>query len=70
MSLLEQGVDEAFDAAKAAIQGADRRLKEYLKEVRSTLGAGKEVTYVTVNKESHLIEVPEVLTLLIMLCEL
>lgn len=55
-----QGVDEEYDAAEAELRAADEGLKYYLRGVRSKLGAGKDVTYVAVNKESHLIEVPEV----------
>ena len=60
LALVAQGVDEAYDAAEVDLAAADRILKEFLKEVRAKLGAGKDVAYVAVNKETHLIEVPEV----------
>ena len=39
---------------------ADSALKAYLREVRAELGAGKEVCYAPLNKETHVLEVPEV----------
>ena len=54
------GVDEAYDAAEAAVAEADAALSDYLQEVRAELGGGKEVRYASLNKESHVIEVPEV----------
>lgn len=55
------GVDSDFDAAVAAVEAAEAGLKDYLEEVRGELGASaKEVRYVSLNKESHVIEVPEV----------
>ena len=51
-----QGVDEAFDAACAAAATADDGLKRYLAEVKQLLG-GKPVKYVSLNKDSHLLEV-------------
>lgn len=60
LTIPTQGVDENYDAAEADLQAADRQLKDFLKEVRAKLGAGKDVAYVAVNKETHLIEIPEV----------
>ena len=55
-----QGVNEDFDAAEEALAAADAELKVYLTEIRGLLDAGKEVCYVPLHKESHVIEVPEV----------
>ncbi|KAG2424293.1 hypothetical protein HXX76_014671 [Chlamydomonas incerta] len=56
----EQGVDEAYDAAMEGMEAAERRLQEHLKELRSRLNC-RELAYVSVNKDSHLLEVPEAL---------
>ena len=53
-----QGVDADYDAAEAAVNAREDDLKEHLKDVRRSLGGGREVCFVSVNKESHLIEVP------------
>ena len=55
-----QGINEDYDKAEEDIAAADRELKAYLKEVRGELGAGKEVCFVPLHKETHVIEVPEV----------
>ncbi len=55
-----QGINEDYDKAEEDIASADRELKAYLKEVRGELGAGKEVCFVPLHKETHVIEVPEV----------
>ncbi|KAG2440549.1 hypothetical protein HYH02_010133 [Chlamydomonas schloesseri] len=56
----EQGVDEAYDSALEGIEAAERQLQEHLKELRSRFNC-RELTYVSVNKDSHLLEVPEAL---------
>jgi hypothetical protein len=50
-------VDEQFDAAEAAVQQAEADLHRHLKEVRRRIGGGSEICFVSVNKDSHLIEV-------------
>lgn len=49
-------MDEQFDAAEAAVQQAEADLQRHLKEVRRRIG-GSEICFVSVNKDSHLIEV-------------
>lgn len=56
---LLQGVDEAFDAATAAWQQAQSALGEWIKDLRKSLGGSKDIAFVHVNKDSHLVEVPE-----------
>ncbi len=53
-----QGVDTDYDSAEAAVNAREDDLKDHLKDVRRSLGGGREVCFVSVNKESHLIEVP------------
>ena len=53
-----QGVDAAFDSAEAEVAAAEASLEQYLAEIRRRLGRG--ISYVNLNKESHLLEVPEV----------
>ncbi|WIA28905.1 hypothetical protein OEZ86_011429 [Tetradesmus obliquus] len=52
------GVDPAYDAAKAAVEEADRDLQAYLARVRKQLDC-RSVSYVSMNKDSHVLEVPE-----------
>ncbi len=54
-----QGVDADYDAAEAAVEAKEGDLNDHLKEVRRAIGGGREVCYVSVNKDSHLIEVPQ-----------
>ncbi|KAG2496433.1 hypothetical protein HYH03_005657 [Edaphochlamys debaryana] len=56
----EPGVDEEFDAAVEEVSAAESTLNDYLKEVRSQLGS-KDVSYVHVNKDPYLLELPEAL---------
>lgn len=53
------GVDAEYDAAEAAVKAAENALAEHLKELKAELGS-REVRYASLNKESHVIEVPEV----------
>lgn len=55
-------MDEAFDEAEGAIAVAEQNLAEYLTDVRRSVRgcAAREVNYVSLNKDSHVIEVPEV----------
>ena len=52
-------MDAAYDEATSQVGSCEKDLAAYLKEVREQLGAGKEVTYCSLNKDSHLIEVGE-----------
>lgn len=52
-----QGVDAEFDAAEDAVSQAKADLHTHLKDVRKRMGGGREIVFVTVNKDSHLIEV-------------
>ena len=60
MSVCLQGVDSAFDEAETGLDQALADLQAYLKDVRRQLGAGAEVSYVSLNKDPFLLEVPEV----------
>ncbi|GFR46109.1 hypothetical protein Agub_g7597, partial [Astrephomene gubernaculifera] len=53
----EQGVDEVYDAAVEAVEAAEGRLQDYLKEVRSRYGPS--ISLISLNKDSHLLEVSE-----------
>ena len=53
-----QGVDAAFDSAEAEVAAAEASLEQYLAEIRRRLGRG--ISFVNLNKENHLLEVPEV----------
>ncbi len=52
-----QGVDADFDAAEVAVEEAEADLQAHLRDVRKQIGGGREICFVAVNKESHLIEV-------------
>ncbi|GIL60874.1 hypothetical protein Vafri_15713 [Volvox africanus] len=53
----EQGVDEEYDAAVDAVEAVEQKMQAYLKEVRQRFG--REVSLVSVNKDSNLLEVPD-----------
>ena len=55
-------MDEVFDAAEADVANAERALDEYL-VVAGKQAGGREgaVVYVSVHKDSHQLEVPQVL---------
>lgn len=55
-------MDSAFDEAEEGLEQALANLQAYLKDVRRQLGAGAEVSYVSLNKDPFLLEVPEVRT--------
>ena len=55
-----QGVDAEYDEAEAAIAAAEKGLKAYLREARDDCDAGKEITYISLQKESHVLEIPQV----------
>ena len=52
-------MDVDFDAAMAGLHNVDQKLKDYLKEVQAELQV-KQIVYVSVQKDSHLLEIPEV----------
>ncbi|CAD7704171.1 unnamed protein product [Ostreobium quekettii] len=54
-----QGAVPEYDAAKATVSNAHKELQDYLQEVRSIFRCGKDVRYVSITKQSHLIEVPQ-----------
>lgn len=55
-----QGVDKKYDEAEGRVKDAEADLAEYLQQIRRQLGAGKDLCYVTVNKDANLLEVPQV----------
>ncbi|KAL4517804.1 hypothetical protein Ndes2526A_g02182 [Nannochloris sp. 'desiccata'] len=55
------GVDAEYDAAEEAVKTSEAALADYLKELKAELGS-RDVKYASLNKESHVIEVPEDLT--------
>jgi DNA mismatch repair protein MSH6 len=55
------GVDAKYDAAEEAVITSEAALSDYLKELKAELGS-RDVKYASLNKESHVIEVPENLT--------
>ena len=52
-------MDQEYDEAEAAVKEAEKALAEHLKELKAELGS-RDVKYASLNKESHVIEVPEV----------
>lgn len=59
-----QGVDQEYDDAEGRVKDREADLAEYLGQIRKQLGGGKELCYVTVNKDVNLLEVPQVLSCL------
>ncbi|KAL6768798.1 MSH6 [Auxenochlorella protothecoides x Auxenochlorella symbiontica] len=57
-----EGVDADFDAATRAIVAADAALDDYLEEVKGLLKTRAGVTYVSLNKDSHVLQLPESVT--------
>ena len=57
---LSQGVDASFDEAEHHIAEADEMLEEYLEQVRGRLKCKRGIVYVSLNKDSHVLELPEV----------
>ncbi|GFH28140.1 DNA mismatch repair protein [Haematococcus lacustris] len=54
------GVDAAYDEALAAVADVEGRLAEYLQSVRGRVSAPpRSVVYISMNKDSHIIELPE-----------
>ena len=57
---MSQGVDASFDEAEQHIAEADEMLEEYLEQVRGRLKCKRGIGYVSLNKDSHVLELPEV----------
>ena len=55
-----QGVDKEYDDAEGRVKDKEADLAEYLAQIRKQLGAGKNLGYVTVNKDVNLLEIPQV----------
>jgi len=55
-----QGVDKEYDDAEGRVKDKEADLAEYLDQIREQLGAGKDLCYVTVNKDVNLLEIPQV----------
>ena len=53
------GVDKNYDEAEKALNNAENDLDNYLSSIRKELKAGTSVRFVSLNKESHVIEAPE-----------
>lgn len=53
-------MDKEFDDAEGRVKDAEADLAEYLQQIRRQLGAGKDLCYITVNKDANLLEVPQV----------
>jgi len=60
VSRMMQGVDKEYDDAEGRVKDKEADLAEYLDQVREQLGAGKDLCYVTVNKDVNLLEIPQV----------
>lgn len=55
-----QGVDAAFDEAEQGVAEVDELLEEYLEQVRSRMKCKRGIVFVSLNKDSHVLELPEV----------
>ena len=53
-------MDASFDEAEQHIAEADEMLEEYLEQVRGRLKCKRGIVYVSLNKDSHVLELPEV----------
>ena len=53
-------MDKEFDDAEGRVKDAEADLAEYLQQIRRQLGAGKDLCYITVNKDANLLEIPQV----------
>ena len=53
-------MDKEYDEAEGRLKDIEADLAEYLQQIRGQLGAGKELCYVTVNKDVNLLEIPQV----------
>ncbi|KAL0028206.1 hypothetical protein WJX79_001719 [Trebouxia sp. C0005] len=55
------GVDKEYDDAEGRVKDKEADLAEYLDQIREQLGAGRDLCYVTVNKDVNLLEIPQAL---------
>jgi len=55
-----QGVDAAFDEAEQGVSEVDENLEDYLDQVRSRMKCKRGIAYISLNKDSHVLELPEV----------
>ena len=57
----QRGADPATDAADARLESADSRLQSWLRDARATLGGGADsgISLVSVNKDTHVLEIPD-----------
>lgn len=53
-----QGLSQDLEDAEAALSKADAALKNYLQQMQKRIG--RTVQYVSLHKETHVLEVPEV----------
>lgn len=53
-------MDKEYDDAEGRVKDAEADLAEYLQQIRRQLGAGKDLCYITVNKDANLLEIPQV----------
>jgi hypothetical protein len=50
-----------FDEAEQGVSEVDGELEDYLDQVRSRMKCKRGIIYVSLNKDSHVLELPEVL---------
>lgn len=55
-----QGVSAEFDEAEATLESVDGELQSHLEQVKSQLKSNRSICYVSLNKDSHVLEIPEV----------
>ena len=53
-------MDRGYDETDAAVAACEADLAKYLEQIRQQLRAGKDLCYVTVNKDANLLEIPQV----------
>ncbi len=55
-----QGVSKEFDEAESTLEGIDDELQSHLDHVKAQLKSNRSICYVSLNKDSHVLEIPEV----------
>ena len=63
-----QGVSTEFDEAEGTLESVDEDLQTHLDDVKSRLKSNRSICYVSLNKDSHVLEIPEVVR--VILCAL
>ena len=53
-------MDRGYDEADAAVAACEADLAKYLEQNRQQVRAGKDLCYVTINKDASLLEIPQV----------